>query len=186
MKTLQCLVRSCKLSQGFAYSRNASQCTADRRAGWLDGWLTGPLRQGSEEACSLELRNRLEGPLEALFMKIRHSPSNALLERWGRLPCIACRHRLDSNSVRLLFGLDLLVAEANVQIGAPGVFAQRRRLTLHFWFFCGKHFSAGRVPANSFIACRIPAKPLNLQPSHRFTTCRRVAWAWWYLGVQSF
>ena len=68
----------------------------------------GPLQQGSKEARSMsELKNRLEGLLEALFMRILDSPSNALLERWGGLPCAACGHTLDSISVNLCICLAL-------------------------------------------------------------------------------
>ena len=43
---------------------------------WLDGWLMGSLQQGSKEARSmLELKDRLEGLLEALFIRILDNPS---------------------------------------------------------------------------------------------------------------
>ena len=88
---------------------------------------------------------------------------------------------------------------ANIQFGAPGVFVQRLRRALHFSIFRGKHFSSGRVPATSLIACRIRARPLSAPPPtdpplvpstapsprrHLAKgTCTRVAWAWWDLGV---
>ena len=102
-KDSQPWVRSRKLSQGLAYSRNASQCIVDWRVSWLEGWLMGPLQQGSKEARSMsELKDRLEGLLEALFVRILDNLHMPLLERWGRLPCAACGHGLDSNSVRLV------------------------------------------------------------------------------------
>ena len=72
--------------------------------GELAGWLAdGTLRQGSKEACYMsELKDRLEGLLEALFVRILDNLHMPLLERWGRLPCAACGHGLDSNSVRLV------------------------------------------------------------------------------------
>ena len=82
-------MRSRKLSQGLAYSRNASQCIVGWRVSWLDGWLMGPLQQGSKEARSMpELKDRLEGLLEALFMRILDSTSHAT---FGALGAFAMR-----------------------------------------------------------------------------------------------